>query len=226
MKFSGVLFDLDGTLIKYSVDRARLTLDILKHLREYNITFNVYSEADYPISMVRKTIRLLEGMKLPKSFINEVSSSLFKIVEFYEVKASEKTSVIDGAYESLNFVKEMGLKCGLITLNSRRSTEIILDKFNLRIFFDVIVTRDEVKNFKPHVEHLAKAINLMGLKPEEVIVIGDSIIDIIPAVALNAFPVAVKTGVRGESELKSAGAKVILNSVADFPKWFMNFIRS
>ncbi|MEM2136605.1 MAG: HAD hydrolase-like protein, partial [Candidatus Methanomethylicia archaeon] len=77
-----------------------------------------------------------------------------------------------------------------------------------------------VKNFKPHIDHFVSAINLMGLKPEEVIVVGDSVIDVAPALALNAFPVAVKTGVRSEDELKAAGAKVILNSIAEFPKWF------
>ncbi|MCS7368670.1 MAG: HAD family hydrolase [archaeon GBS-70-058] len=224
MNFRGVLFDLDGTLIRYSVDRVNLTRDILKSLRKFNIYFQIYSEADYPISMVRKTIRVLEGMKVPKWFIDNVSSTLFRIIEFYEVEASNRTSLIEGAYEALSFVKSIGFKCGLITLNSRRSTEIVLDKFNLKNFFDAIVTRNDVKNFKPHVEHLVKAISLMELNPTEVIVVGDSIIDIIPALALNAFPVAVKTGVRSEDELRSAGAKIVLNSIAEFPGWLQKFL--
>jgi len=225
LKFQGVLFDLDGTLIKYSVDRVKLTMDILKYLKKCDVYFNIYSEVDYPISMVRKTIKLLEGMKMPKNFIDSISSSLFKIIESYEVEASNRTSIINGAYETLKFIKSMGLKCGLITLNSRKSTEIILDKFNLKAFFDVIVTRDDVKNFKPHIDHLLKAINLMNLKPEDVIVVGDSIIDVIPAVVLNAFPIAVKTGVRREDELRAAGAKVVLNSIAELPDWIIKFCK-
>jgi len=174
--------------------------------------------------MVRKTIRVLEGMKVQKWFIDHVSSTLFKIIESYEVEASNRTSLIEGAYEALNFVRSIGFKCGLITLNSRRSTEMVLDKFNLKRFFDVVVTRDDVRNFKPHVEHLAKAISLMQLNPTEVIVVGDSIIDIIPALALNAFPVAVKTGVRSEDELRAAGAKIVLNSVAELPNWLQKLL--
>jgi len=224
LNFRGVLFDLDGTLIRYSVDRVNLTKDILKCLKKFNIHFQIYSEADYPISMVRKTVRVLEGMKVQRWFIDYVSSTLFKIIESYEVEASNRTSLIEGAYEALNFVRSIGFKCGLITLNSRRSTEIVLDKFNLKRFFDVVVTRDDVRNFKPHVEHLAKAISLMQLNPTEVIVVGDSIIDIIPALALNAFPVAVKTGVRGEDELRAAGAKIVLNSVAELPNWLQKLL--
>jgi phosphoglycolate phosphatase len=64
----------------------------------------------------------------------------------------------------------------------------------------------------------------MQLNPTEVIVVGDSIIDIIPALALNAFPVAVKTGVRGEDELRAAGAKIVLNSVAELPNWLQKLL--
>ncbi|MEM2136606.1 MAG: HAD hydrolase-like protein, partial [Candidatus Methanomethylicia archaeon] len=131
MKYRGVLLDLDGTLIKYSVDRFKLTRAILRYLKSINLFYNVYSEADYPIFMVRKTIRILEGIKLPKPKINFISSSLFKIIEDYEIEASNRTKIIDGTHETLSFVKQMNLKCGLVTLNSRRSTEIILNKFDL-----------------------------------------------------------------------------------------------
>lgn len=225
MNFKGVLFDLDGTLIKYSVDRPKLTKAILKCLRNIGFNFNVFSERDFPIFMIQKTIRLLNGMKYPKSFIDEVESMLFKIVELYEIEASNRAVLIDGVYETLNFIKNLGLKCGLITLNSRKSTNTILEKFNLKNFFNVIVTRNDVKNFKPHVDHLLRAINSLNLNPEEVIVVGDSIVDIIPAIAINAFPVAVKTGVRSESELRSAGAKIVLDSIADFQNWFIHFIK-
>ena len=221
-----MLFDLDGTLIKYSVDRLALTDEMFRYLKSRGLFFDIYGENDYPITLTRKTRWILESMNLPRPLISDVILSLFKIIDRYEVMATERTSVIDGAYAALDLVKSMSLKCGLFTLNGRHSTFNVLKKFGFLKYFEVVVTRDDVKYLKPNPEHLMAAINLLGIKPEETVVVGDSTLDVIPAAKLNALPVAVKSGVRSVHELRAAGAKIILDSVSDFPSWFRSFFES
>lgn len=217
LKIDGVIFDLDGTLTKYSVDRKALTFRIFSYLKSNFLFFKIYSCSDFPITIIRKTEILLKAMKLCKPLIEKTISDLYNLVDVFELKASENTILFNGVYESLELVKSLGLKCGLFTLCGRRSTENVLLKFNLKSYFDAVVTRDDVKNFKPHPEHLLKVISLLGLHPRRVLVVGDSTLDVISAKKIKATPIAVKTGVRTIEELKKAGAKIILNSIADFP---------
>jgi beta-phosphoglucomutase len=51
---------------------------------------------------------------------------------------------------------------------------LVLDGAGLRDFFDVAVNGDEVVNPKPHPEIYLKAADLLGVRPEECVVLEDS----------------------------------------------------
>lgn len=54
-----------------------------------------------------------------------------------------------------------------------------------------------------------------NLKPEEILFVGDSDIDMQTAKNANMFPVGVSWGYRTEEELKTSGAKVVLNTALE-----------
>jgi phosphoglycolate phosphatase-like HAD superfamily hydrolase len=55
---------------------------------------------------------------------------------------------------------------------------ITLKKLEVDHYFGLIVTGDDVINHKPSSEGILKFINQFGLKPERVLMIGDSVSDI------------------------------------------------
>lgn len=55
----------------------------------------------------------------------------------------------------------------------------------------------------------------MEFKPEEILFIGDSDIDMQTAINANMFPVGVSWGYRIEAELIASGAKMVINNPAD-----------
>ena len=54
----------------------------------------------------------------------------------------------------------------------------MLDKYNLKSYFDVIIAADDITEHKPHPEPLHKALMLLGGNTAEAIMIGDSDKDI------------------------------------------------
>lgn len=75
-------------------------------------------------------------------------------------------------------------KLGIITSRIRLGLDEIFVVRPIEKYFDVIITLDDVANYKPHPEPLEKAIEQLGLEPSEAIYIGDSDTDIMAAHAI------------------------------------------
>ncbi|NTW74953.1 MAG: HAD family phosphatase [Chlorobiaceae bacterium] len=66
------------------------------------------------------------------------------------------------------------VRLGLVTGSPRDKVELMHGPNGLLDRFDVIVTDDEVRNSKPHPEPYLKALELLGLKPEQCLAVEDS----------------------------------------------------
>lgn len=66
------------------------------------------------------------------------------------------------------------VRLGLVTGSPRDKVELMHGSNGLLERFEVIVTDDEVTNAKPHPEPYLKALDLLGLQPEQCIAVEDS----------------------------------------------------
>ena len=65
-------------------------------------------------------------------------------------------------------------KIALVTTASKENTYELLQKFDLKELFDLILTNEDVVKVKPDPEGYLKAIRYFGAGPEECIVFEDS----------------------------------------------------
>jgi phosphoglycolate phosphatase len=79
-------------------------------------------------------------------------------------------------FQILERLKEKGI-LRVINTNRTTSMEHIMDRFNLRPYFEMVVTALDVKNPKPHPESIEKIIEAFQLKKEEAVFVGDSEVD-------------------------------------------------
>lgn len=217
MSICGVVFDLDGTLVYYSIDRDKLRNELLRVLHSNDIPIESFRKLSSIWSIIKCFHYLAERMGLSTDDRRRILSKLYNVIEEFEFDAASRLELIPGALKTLEYVKYMGFKCGLYTLCGRRPTLKVLKRFNLMRFFDAIVTRDDVANVKPHSEHLLKVISELNVKPSEVIIVGDSVLDAECAKSIGAIFIGVKTGIKSEDELRASGADYILDSVAELP---------
>ena len=78
-----------------------------------------------------------------------------------------------------------------------------------------IVTRDRVRWAKPDPDLFLAAIDELAVRPEEAIVVGDSVWDLLAAQRARALGVGVLSGGYGEDELERAGAYRVYVDPAD-----------
>ena len=157
-----------------------------------------------------------ENDKDEQEFV-KLKENVIAVVERYEAKAARETNLISGILETLKTLKKTKLKIALFTANGEKSTNHILRRFRLRQFFDTIITRESVLAVKPDPAHLEAALKALKVKPEEALVVGDSVRDIECARQLKVLAVGVTTGFSSIEELTRAGADYIASSSTDIP---------
>ena len=163
------------------------------------------------------------GLSLKETFItltsveteNEIVkfSSLFK--EMADCVMVAHTKLYEGVLESLHSLKDKGFKLAIVTSKYHYRIEQILSKFGADDLIDIIVGADDVKFEKPSPEGLLWAIEKLRVNAEEVLYVGDSIVDAQTAQNANVKFAATLTGTTTRDELRKYRNIFMGNSVVD-----------
>lgn len=207
MKYKGIIFDLDGTLVNSLEDIADSMNKVLQGLNYPTHSYDVFQ---YFIgSGLRNTVS--KALPASNNSDEQIEICLERMVKGYSESCTLKTKPYEGIIELLDTLATRNIKVAVFSnkadeLTKKIATEIFPDYFNTAVGLSV----ESLKKPNP-----CKALEISknwNLKPEEVIFVGDSDIDMQTAVNANMFPVGVTWGYRTEEELKASGAKLVLHN--------------
>ncbi len=217
MLVKALIFDLDGTLAAFNLDYRTVRKLVKNYLVERGIPDNLLSLNVSVFEMLRKTESWARESGKSEDFIDELRREALNTTESYELEAASRTNLLPGVVETLRTLRTMGLRIGLCTINSEKSVDRILERFNLASLFDVTVSRNQVRHVKPDPEHLQVALKILGAAPRETLVVGDSRVDMQSAKALGAIAVGLPTGVSSVEHLMAGGADYVVTEMSDVP---------
>ncbi|MCB2209479.1 HAD-IA family hydrolase [bacterium] len=103
----------------------------------------------------------------------------------------------------------------VVSARDEETTLAFLDFFGLTPYFDVIVTGRTCNHTKPFPEPVIYAANILGVPPEECLMIGDTIVDIHAGNLAGAQTAGVLCGFGQQDELERAGADIIVRHTTD-----------
>lgn len=106
----------------------------------------------------------------------------------------------------------------IVTAREQRSTESILEEFDLQKFFSCVATARTCRFSKPHPAPVIWAADQLKLEPRGCLMVGDTAVDILAGKRAGAQTVGVLSGFGESAELCAAGADLILDSVAELPE--------
>ncbi len=188
-----IIWDLDGTLIHFKINSVKARRKAIKVLRDYGIP-----KEDLSIEMP-----ILESVKISRVIFNELGFSSEKIKEIInevnnaviqvEHEAAIKATLTQGIDQVLEFAKKKRLKQAVFTYNTHNNARISLDTAGIIHYFEVIVGRDDTKNLKPHPDHLKHICEKIDVKPDQIVVIGDTGRDIEAAINIGSRSIALNT---------------------------------
>lgn len=200
-----VLFDLDGTLI----DTNELIISSFLHtLGEY-----------YPDRYNREDVLPFLGPTLTETFESIAPDKVEEMIRVYrEFNLGNHDLLVkefDGVFETIRSLKEAGIKIGIVTTKVLMVVEKGLKLTKLDQFFDVIVALDHVKKPKPDPEPILKALELLGSKPEEAIMVGDNSHDILGGKNAGTKTAGVAWSAKGKDFLLQFNPDYMLENMAD-----------
>ncbi|MFC0781118.1 HAD family hydrolase [Flavobacterium sp. HJSW_4] len=210
MKFKGIIFDLDGTLVNSLEDISDAMNKVLQGLNFPTHTYDTYQY------FIGSGLRNLVSKALPatNNSDEQIEICFECMINEYREICTLKTKPYDGIVELLENLTSQSIKMAVFSNKADELTKKIASEIFPNHFDQAIGLSTEALK-KPNPFEALEIGKKWNLKPEEILFVGDSDIDMQTAVNANMFPVGVTWGYRTEEELKNSGAKLVVNKASE-----------
>lgn len=174
-----IVFDLDGTLI----DTAPDLVESLNHtIAARNLEPVSYEDLTHLVGqgarvMIQRAFAL-RGAPLSE---DEIAALLDRFIEHYEAGMPGKSRLYPGLLDSLNRLKAAGYILAVCTNKMERLAVPLLNRLALTDYFAAIAGGDTFAFRKPDPAHILATVERAGGTSNKVLMIGDSINDILAA---------------------------------------------
>ena len=135
--------------------------------------------------------------------------------------ASEGSQLFAGVRDVLDACLQHGLRLGIATGKSRRGLDRVLGETGLGGMFDATRCADEAPS-KPHPQMLLDMMQLLEVRPEQTIMVGDTEYDMEMATNAGAGKVAITAGVHSRERLARHSPLASLAEVSELPAWLQD----
>jgi phosphoglycolate phosphatase len=204
MKIEAVIFDLDGTLIDTIEDIAAANNKML-------------GNNNFPQHDVKKYIDLVgEGAgKL-------VKGSLPTEMSFDEEQLRDFTNEY-ACYYLLNLDVKSKIYSGINTNKPHDQTLKIYASYFQKWKFNLVIGHQVGNSHKPYPDGALAISSELHIKPENILFVGDSAIDVYTAKAAGMIPVAVTWGYGNRDELMNSGFYKLIQTPVELLSFFQTF---
>jgi phosphoglycolate phosphatase len=215
MRFSGVIFDLDGTLLDTIEDIAQ-TMNL------------VFGRRGYPPFSIEDCMRMVgDGMEvlvrraLPCGSGDEalIGEIVQEYRETYSRAWRDHSRPYPGVLELLEGLKARGVRSAVLSNKSHPFTETMTREL---LPFDFEIVRGALPGvpFKPDPSAALRIASEMDVPPAGCVFVGDTDIDMETARAAGMYPAGALWGFRDAANLKAGGASVLLALPGDLLRLF------
>jgi pyrophosphatase PpaX len=203
-EFSGLLFDLDGTLLD----------SFHTHLEAYRVMFSRFgiemSAEIFFASYSPNWYHTYQTMGLPEE--------VWEVANSYWIEAVDGLSpqLLPGVSETLDRLYD-SYRLGIVTSGSKNRVLRDLERTGINRFFEAVITGDDIKRPKPDPEGLELALSRMRLQPKEAVYIGDTHADYEMAQAAHVHFLGIPSAF---ASLSSSHPSAKVQSITDLLKLF------
>jgi len=205
MRFRGVFFDLDGTLL----DTTPLILKSFQH------TFRKHYQRDVSLADIQpfmgKPLRAAMEIMAP----GEEDAVIATYREFNLRHHDELAGIFTGVHDTVKKLYDAGAILAVVTSKSSVTARRGLRLFNLEQYFSAVIGVDETLRHKPEPDPVLAALQATGLLPGECIMIGDSPHDIMSGRSAGLKTAAVAWSFVSLTELQASEPDYNLKQMSD-----------
>lgn len=208
MTIKAFIFDLDGTLCDSLAYCLGLVKECAGHVTGRTVAHEEISQflgvAD------RGIIRYLSGEHFEKAY------TLY--LERFKDNHYMCPTPFDGLEDVLKQLKASGIRLGIVTGRGEDTTRITLEHIGIGHYFEHIAYGDDDRAMKAH--FIGMLVKKWQLRPEEVVYVGDSFLDILESRDSGVIPVSAAWAKTANVEkLQAYDPEHLFLTVSDFAEW-------
>jgi len=185
IKVEAVIFDMDGVIID---SEPLWKIAIIKVMKQEGY--------DFTIEMCNRTkgMRMDEVAVFWKNELNaDFNPNLINIRVITELinLVKEQGKEINGLKNLLEYIKGQNLKIALASSSTMQIINVVLEKLKIKQYFEVIHSAENEEYGKPHPQVFITTATKLSVKPEECLVIEDSLHGVIAGKAAKMKVIAM-----------------------------------
>ncbi|MBO9432708.1 HAD family hydrolase [Ruegeria sp. R13_0] len=226
MPIDAIVFDKDGTLFDFANTWGTFGRTMLLRVAENDsdraaelgriIGFDLETETYSPDSVViAGTVEEIADALLPH-VDGMPRDALIELMNAEAAAAPQAQAVPLGPF--LDALKQAGLKLGVATNDSEHPALQHLESVGVKDHFDFIAGYDSGHGFKPGPGQLLAFAAHIGVQPDRIAMVGDSLHDLQAGRAAGMTTIGVLTGL-AKADVLAPMADVVLPDIGHIPAW-------
>jgi N-acetyl-D-muramate 6-phosphate phosphatase len=217
-RIHGICFDIDGTL-------SDTDDQIITTLSRWLSPLRLFVREDLLPFIARRLVMALES---PLNVLYEwldrlnLDSLLARVMDQFSGRGFRKKSaflLVEGVIPMLEFLSKK-YPLAVVSARDERSAFAFLRQFGLLKYFKVVITSQTCPHTKPFAQPLLFAADRLAVPPRNLLMVGDTTVDIKTGRRAGAQTIGVLCGFGTERELLREGADLVLPSTADVSRLF------
>jgi phosphoglycolate phosphatase len=203
-KPKAIIFDWDGTL----VDSLPLLFKSHNHVRK-TYGYPLWSMEEYKGQMYRSSLDLY-----PELYGDKADEALDCLYSFFSENHIQNLSIIPGAFECLEFLKQENILMGLVSNKKDEYLKKETHHLGWHLYFEHIVGAGGAAKDKPHPEPVFESLKVIDLAPdkEQIWYVGDTRTDIETAKNANCMSVLLTHGENKQDLIEQYDPDLVFDS--------------
>jgi phosphoglycolate phosphatase len=208
-----VMIDVDGTLVDsvpdlaYCVDQMMLSLDMPVRGEE---TVRHWVGNGVPRLVERALTGELDGSPSQEAF--DKAYPIF--LDLYAQNSSVSSTLYEGVMEGLDYLKSKDYLLGCVTNKAEQFTLPLLQSLGIIDYFGTVISGDTLEKKKPDPLPLIHGANFFNIKPNECLMLGDSVSDVKAARAASFQIICMSYGYNHGNNIADENPDLVIDSMA------------
>lgn len=203
----GAIFDMDGTLFDTEKIYRQAWLDVAEEFGEEKNT-------ELPPAVSGTNLDAFTQRAIRKFYPNiDAEKYIARVLEMSREIMGENLELKAGALEILKFFRAADIPMAIASSAPKSVIENNLERSNLRGYFKVLVSGEEVSNGKPAPDIFLLAAEKLNLAPSDCYIFEDSFNGIKSASASGGVAIMIPDTVQPTDEIKNLCAAIFPNLI-------------